>query len=175
MTPGSPFHRASSQARSALCVLLAAVACVALCRATQANEQAFLGIRMGVKEEQMPGVERSHNQIVFILETVPGGPAETAGLAPFDVILKIDGQPVHNRQTVFCLIKAARPGQVLVLAMRRQSETHTVHVTLAKWPSDELGRPNLDCPPPRTSFKRKDGRARLGRIERPAASGSILF
>lgn len=167
MTAGSPLRAGSSQKRLAPRVLLAAFACVAFCTATQANDRAWLGIWMGVQAGQMAGVERSHNQIVFILGTERGGPAETAGLAPFDVILEIDGQPVHNRQTIFCLIKAARPGQVLLLAIRRQSETHTVYVTLAKWPKDELGRPNFDCPPPRTSFKRE------GWTRKDAGSGAL--
>lgn len=140
--------------RSTVRVLFAAFVCVAFCTATQANDQAWLGIWMGTEVEQMSGVERSQKRIVFIRSIERGGPAEMAGLVPLDVILEIDGQPVPNTQTVFCLMKAARPGQTLLLAIRRQLEVRTLMVTLAKWPKDGIGPSKLDCPPLTTSFKR---------------------
>ena len=108
---------------------------------------------MGAEVEQLSGIERSQKQIVSIMTVERGGPAEVAGLLLFDVILEIDGQPIHNRRAVVCLIKAARPGQTLLLAIQRQLVARTILVTLASWPDDGIAPSNLDCPPLETSFK----------------------
>ena len=124
--------------------VLAGLVCVAFSTATRANSVAWLGIWMG---EHVSGAEPSQQQIVSIVAIEPGGPAEAAGLLLFDVILKIDAQPIHSRRAVVCILKAARPGQTLLLVIQRQLEQRTIRVTLAEWPEDGIAPSTLRCPP----------------------------
>ena len=146
-----------SPSRKLLAAVLAGLVCVAFSTVARANGVAWLGIWLG---EHVSGIERSQEQIVSVVAVEPGGPAEAAGLLLFDLILKIDGRPVHSRRTVVCIVKAARPGQTLLLVIQRQLEQRTIRVTLAEWPEEGMAPPNLRCPPLEISFKGEVARAR---------------
>jgi putative serine protease PepD len=63
------------------------------------------------------------------------GPADAGGLAAGDVITSVDGVPVASMGALRILVRAHRPGDVVRLAVVRQSARRTVGVTLAERPA----------------------------------------
>ncbi|GAA3375187.1 hypothetical protein GCM10020367_42000 [Streptomyces sannanensis] len=59
-----------------------------------------------------------------------GGPAAKAGIAPGDVITKVDGQRVHNGEELIVKIRAHRPGDRLELTVERGGKVRTLTLTL---------------------------------------------
>jgi membrane-associated protease RseP (regulator of RpoE activity) len=146
-----------SFARMQLAAVVAALVGVAIPTAPHADSGAWLGIWLA-ETGQIPGFERSEKQIVSIVNVEGGSPADAAGLLRFDVILQIDDQPVHSMRKVVCLLRAARPGQTLRLAIKRQLEAVTIVATLAKRPEHGMPPSDLDCPALETSFEGEGGR-----------------
>lgn len=60
----------------------------------------------------------------------PLGPAWQAGLQNFDIITKIDGQPVFNIQQTLELIGNTKPGTVMDFELIRNNEKLTIAVTV---------------------------------------------
>jgi predicted metalloprotease with PDZ domain len=89
-------------------------------------------------------------EIVYITAVDREGPANGAGLQPLDQIVAIDGRAVHTVTEAMCLVRAARPHQIVVIEIERQAEMRSVPVTLAEWP--EARNPAaIECPPAETS------------------------
>jgi putative serine protease PepD len=60
----------------------------------------------------------------------PGGPAESAGLRPGDVIREVDGQSVDAPDELIVAIRSRRPGDEVTLTYERNGRTEEVMVTL---------------------------------------------
>jgi S1-C subfamily serine protease len=139
------------ETRVLFAAVLTALACMAISTTAQADGRAWLGIWMGAETQHSSSFERSEKEIVYIVTVDHGGPAEAAGLLRLDVILEIEGQPVRNMREVVCLVRAARPGQTILLAIQRRTEVLAIPATLAGWPADGSVYFNLDCPALETS------------------------
>ncbi|XP_037338669.2 serine protease HTRA1 [Pungitius pungitius] len=63
---------------------------------------------------------------VYIYEVIPGRPASSAGFIDHDVIVRINGRPVHTTQEVR---EAVRSGGALSVTVRRRREEVTLTVT----------------------------------------------
>jgi len=71
----------------------------------------------------------THTGGLLVVLTVPGSPAQRAGLSGGDVLLAMDGQPVHNeRQPVVLLRTATSPTHRLLVEDRTGAE-RTIDVT----------------------------------------------
>lgn len=57
---------------------------------------------------------------LFVIEIVPGGPADGAGLRRGDVIVAVDGVPVPGEEGIRDLIQSFTPGRVLALEVYSQ-------------------------------------------------------
>ncbi len=68
-----------------------------------------------------------------------GGPADTAGLKPGDVILKIDGAPVYDAETLRYRIGVSDSDKTASVAYKRDGKDRTAKMTLSL-PPDEPGR-----------------------------------
>ncbi len=62
----------------------------------------------------------------------PGGPADTAGIEPGDVITGVDGEAVHNGEELIVKIRSRSPGDDLSLTVERDGEELTVDLTLGE-------------------------------------------
>lgn len=81
---------------------------------------------------------------VLVGETVPGSPAEQAGLQPGDIITAINGQVLESPHDMVAVIADLEPGDEISLTVihAEQSNPEEIEVTLADNP-DEPGRAYL--------------------------------
>ncbi len=67
-----------------------------------------------------------------IASVQPGLPAEKAGIRPGDIILKFDGKAVPDFSSLVELVRARKPGDKVLIELRRKDELIQVKVTLAE-------------------------------------------
>ncbi len=73
---------------------------------------------------------------VLITAVLEGGPADSAGLLPGDVIYRINGKPVHDAHEVMSSIARISPGQRITLDLRRGDQTLNVALTVIEKPEN---------------------------------------
>jgi S1-C subfamily serine protease len=80
-----------------------------------------------------PGVSSG----ALVVEVAPNTPAQSAGLAPGDVIVSFDGKPVDSPATLTTLVGAHHPGDSVEVGWVDSSgQRHTATVKLAAGPAD---------------------------------------
>jgi S1-C subfamily serine protease len=62
-------------------------------------------------------------------------PAERAGLAARDVIVKVDGKPVTSMTMLVVAVRSHRPGDVFTVEVVREKQRHGMTVTVAERPA----------------------------------------
>jgi putative serine protease PepD len=76
-----------------------------------------------------------------VQETVPGSPAQRAGLTKGDVITKVDGKTVTKPEDVASAIENKKPGDRVSVEVRRAGQSSTFDVTLDERPAQtDTGR-----------------------------------
>ncbi len=80
----------------------------------------ILGVRLGDE----------HNGAV-VESTVPGTPAEKAGIQAGDVITHVDGKEIATRDELVTTIRAYRPGAKVTVTLRRGEERLEISIALA--------------------------------------------
>ncbi len=83
------------------------------------------GAVLGVRGDPEAGEAR-------ITSVQPGLPAEKAGIRPGDIILKFDGKAVPDFSSLVELVRARKPGDKVLIELRREDELIQVKVTLAE-------------------------------------------
>lgn len=130
--------------RAALIGLVTGAACLASCpEPAQAYERPWLGIfvapaaapRLGPESERWRGAA---------LVAKSEGPASSAGVRLFDLVVEIDGEPITDSGDLVCRIAALAPGSSVRLTLVRARQQLTVTATLGHWPDSE----SADKPPP---------------------------
>jgi predicted metalloprotease with PDZ domain len=76
---------------------------------------------------------------VVVVEVLPGTPAESAGLAPGDVIAAVNDAPVHNSLQLREAVQRCTPGEELILRVTRGPETNEVRTRLEEAPTVHAG------------------------------------
>jgi two-component system NtrC family sensor kinase len=84
-------------------------------------------------EDGVLWVERSVG--VVAAEVAEGSPGRRAGIAPGDVLLAIDGEPVVGRDAVLTVQFEARPGDRHAYTLLRQGSRQLVDIVMAPLPS----------------------------------------
>ena len=67
---------------------------------------------------------------VIIERVTTDGPAEEAGLERFDIIRRVDGNPVRDNLDLISKIASKQPGEEVELGILRDGKSRTLHVTL---------------------------------------------
>jgi S1-C subfamily serine protease len=81
----------------------------------------FLGVRLEAKREGLT-----------VLDTVPGSPAEKAGIRTGDVLLRLNGKPAKGLEDFVLNVAGKKPGTRVTLEIRRDGENMKFHVALGK-------------------------------------------
>lgn len=70
----------------------------------------------------------------LVTQVEPGSPADEAGLATGDVVVRVDDSPVASGVDLAAAIKARKPGDTVELTLVRDGEEERVTVTLGRSP-----------------------------------------
>jgi TPR repeat protein len=119
-----------------LCGVLVAMALVR--PASAEPRQAWLGATLApVDAEKAAEIGLPRPAGARITDCSPVGPALAAGLAPGDVILAIDGQPMATPQDVIAAVRAHRVGDSIRLTVASGTRRLTASAVLKERPSNE--------------------------------------
>jgi len=98
--------------------------------------RAWLGI--GLQPVQIPDSlhqSAGRESGLMVVGLAGGGPAETAGILPGDIVLDIDGSGVSRPRALSVLLAPDRIGQTAVLRVLRAGAVQAVNVTIAARPA----------------------------------------
>jgi Do/DeqQ family serine protease len=74
-------------------------------------------------------------QGALIAGVMRGSPADTSGIKPGDVLIKVSGKPVKDAQVMLDLIAALQPGEKTRFDLRREGKEVATDVTIGKRPA----------------------------------------
>jgi serine protease Do len=102
-----------------------------------------LGIKIQDVHELAPedraALKRPDEKGTLIEYVTPGGPADRAGLAPGDVILAFDGQPIDRGSHLQWLASTAGVGKTIGVRVARDGKLFDIKVTLGLLPERATG------------------------------------
>lgn len=102
---------------------------------TQPPAQAFMGVQM---QEVTPGFRSQTNYRgqggVAVTQVISGSPADSAGIEPGDVILKMNGKSYTDAATLSTAIGKLRPGDHVSIEFWSQGSKRLAQVTLGARP-----------------------------------------
>ncbi|NJO42454.1 MAG: PDZ domain-containing protein [Cyanobacteria bacterium CRU_2_1] len=110
-------------------------------------EHPYLGIQMidlsasvrdRINQEDV-GFTVNTDQGVLILQVMEGSPAQSAGLRPGDVILKVNSESVATASDVQEQVETSKIGEAVAVEVRRANQTQTIEVRPTAFPVDQLG------------------------------------
>jgi serine protease Do len=97
----------------------------------------YLGVSLyPVDQYVMTTYNISIDHGIFVVEVVPGSPADDAGLQAQDVILEFDGQEIETMDDLVLGIRNAKIGQSVKIIYWRDGQEKTTTATLIKRPSE---------------------------------------
>jgi serine protease Do len=107
-------------------------------RETGHVSRGYLGIQL---HELDPDLQRlvglSEPKGALVLEVLPGGAGEAAGLRRYDVITGVSGQPMQDGDQLVRTIAGIRPGSTVNLSVFRDKKTLSLPAHLSERTSDE--------------------------------------
>lgn len=100
-------------------------------------ERGYVGVGIqNLSREQIAALgQRPDFTGAWVGQVTPGGPAEKAGLQVNDVITRLNGQPVRDRNDLTRRIGSVEPGQTIRLEVLRDGLLQTVNVRAGARPS----------------------------------------
>ena len=95
--------------------------------------KAYLGVEYQVITKQA-AILNSLPQGVYVVNIIPGSPAEKAGIKPEDIIVKIDGNELTDKNGGLAkIISKKKPGDTVNLEIWRDGETLKLQITLSEF------------------------------------------
>lgn len=70
----------------------------------------------------------------FVTNVTPGGPAEDAGIKPYDLIVSVDGKDIRSANELVMAITAAKPGDSVKIDVNRAGKTVLLAVKVGTRP-----------------------------------------
>jgi serine protease Do len=95
-----------------------------------------IGVNFAVSDlpETVAAIKASGaNEGVFVEGVTPGGPSEKAGLREGDVIVAINGKPVHGGDTLVDTVTATPVGDTVNLTVLRDGKRENYKVVVGNW------------------------------------------
>ncbi len=96
----------------------------------------YLGVGIDDVANYAEAVSLPDNTGAFVKEVRPGTPAEKAQLQTYDVIRKINGEPVANSSDLVRRISGFQPGATVKLDVWRDGKEIALDVELTEWEPD---------------------------------------
>jgi C-terminal processing protease CtpA/Prc len=98
----------------------------------------YLGFLYTLQDDPPP----STRQWLHVRSVLPGGPAQTAGVKPQDIVIAIDGKPVQfkTKRALIDLFASIRPQAVVRLTIVRASKQLVIPVRAAKMSAEDAQR-----------------------------------
>ncbi len=106
------------------------------------------------------GFDTTDQGVIFEAVTIPGGPADQAGLVGGDVILRFDGQPIQNEDQIEELMTKTPVGKTVEIEYVRDGQKKTTKLTTVSMEENRrLTREFERRPEGRAHFGYEDGDA----------------
>jgi Do/DeqQ family serine protease len=97
----------------------------------------YLGVSLGILDEGLAKQFKVPDTAGALVQDVTASsPADKAGLKTGDVIRKINGQTVSDREQLTAIVTSMNPGSVATLDILRDGHPMTINVTLGERPAD---------------------------------------
>ena len=109
-------------------------------RGTPVAEEGYLGLVVDDRDDRGQGAR--------VIEVLPGGPADRAGLREGDVIVGLDGEPVRSMSDVASALQGAPVGRRFLVDVDRDGTRHRIEATLGTRPPAHERRFKSLPPPP---------------------------
>jgi hypothetical protein len=113
--------------------------------AVNSGQAGYLGVQAMT---QQPAGARG----VVISGTMPGGPADQAGLKTYDTILAVNGQPVTTPQELHSTLSSHQAGEVVQITWYNGSSNVTRQIRLVAPPAAGQATPQPSAPPTLTNM-----------------------
>ena len=109
----------------------------------------FLGVSIqNISKDVAEYYEIDDGQGVMVVEVVPGGPADKAGIRARDIILQVDGRKVADSRALSALIAETAAGKTLAVLILRNGSEMTLGVEIGKMDEEQ---PPADSPARKTA------------------------
>jgi hypothetical protein len=140
-------HAGDSSMRAVLTGLVTAGACLVTLwtEPAPAYERPWLGTYVG--DAPAPKIRETNDRWKGAAVVVKAqGPAASAGVEIFDVIVEVNGEPIAGSKDLTCRIAALAPGANVRLTVVRELRRVQLTATLGHWPErDQADRPPPGC------------------------------
>jgi serine protease Do len=98
--------------------------------------RAWMGIAIEDVSEDIAGYMKLKNpEGVLVREVMPNQPADSAGMEPYDVITKINGEPVKNVRDLYRTVEKLEAGQSASVEVLRANQAKSLKVKFIEQPS----------------------------------------
>jgi S1-C subfamily serine protease len=105
--------------------------------ATGEVDFAYLGIRRApVTPELNDAFDLGSDTGVLVDEVIQGGPADRAGVARGDVIVRLGDRTIETIEDLFAELRDHEPGEQVEVSVLREGDERTLEVTLGELPEN---------------------------------------
>lgn len=100
----------------------------------------YLGIKMGMLEEEQLKAEGLplNTMGAYIVEIVPGSPAEKSGIQPGDIIQKVEGEDINEPTKIAEIVRNTKVGNKLHIRLLRNGQIKVISLGVGTLPDGQL-------------------------------------